>query len=161
MHEAIGGKPSQSTNAAGELYQSGDARFWYGALMYGESERETALRNATAKKSDRLEFADSGKKSAARLAFEGRTGKFLTRRQFDIIEAMKPAGTQRGVQVNMGDGKSAVIVPVLVLEMLEDHDVVVVTQPEHLVPAAFRIIGSTVAARPFIKGRAIVVTLDA
>ena len=172
MHAALGGKAAshRSRNVRRCLYQVGRKHApqigaapqigpWYGAIVYGEDERAAALARAKSEGATRLEFEAKGGKSASRVAFEGRSGKFVTERQSGIIERMKSG--QKGIQVNMGVGKSAVIIPVLVLEMLERHDVVVVTQPAHLVPAAFRIVVSAVAARPFVGGRAVHVTTDA
>ena len=148
----------RGTHKVPTLWKSGDARFWYGAVFYDSAIRGQVLHKARQSGSKRLEYADEGDKSSARLAFEARWGKFVTEQQYRIIEAMKSG--RKGYQVNMGVGKSAVIIPVLVLEMLHSHDVVVVTQPEHLVAAAFQIILSTVAAHPFVSGIAVLVTMD-
>jgi hypothetical protein len=86
--------------------------------------------------------------SAARLAFEAHTGRFLTKRQIDLIGKMKVKGARSASQLNMGFGKSAVVVPMLVLEMLTHARVVIVTQPEHLVASATRTVCAAVAARP-------------
>ena len=95
--------------------------------------------------------------SGARVPFEA-SGKFMTGAQAELVGAML-AQKRSAVQLNMGFGKSALVVPMLVLRYLETYRVVVVTQPAHLVAPALRIIGAAVAARPREIRRSELVTL--
>jgi hypothetical protein len=58
------------------------------------------------------------------------------------------------VQMNMGFGKSSVIVPMLVARYIckRETKVVFVTQPLHLVPQAARTVGALIAAHPYVRG---------
>jgi hypothetical protein len=144
-------------------------RFWLGTVEYGAAERDTAFLAAAigaakhlAEGNERLGVLMSDRclapyaASGARVPFEA-AGKFMTCAQAELVEAML-AEKRSAVQLNMGFGKSALVVPMLVLRYLERYRVVVVTQPAHLVAPALRIIGAAVAARPFVEGVACVVT---
>jgi hypothetical protein len=142
-------------------------RFWYGTVQYGPEERAVAYIAASlaARVAD-----DEGRRAhmdPARLAnyapcdsvrgtFEAATGLFMSKKQLDTVRHM--ASEKRSTrQINMGFGKSAVVVPMLVLTFLEKYAKVIVTQPAHLVPTALRIIGAAVS----LTGSRVVVTSDA
>jgi hypothetical protein len=82
-------------------------------------------------------------------ALEASTGRFVRADQRARIAEIL-AERWAVVQMQMGFGKSSVIVPMLVARYLSRAEcrVVLVTQPAHLVAAAFRAVGSLVAAQP-------------
>ena len=86
---------------------------------------------------------------AWKTALEASTGKFVRADQRARIAEIL-AERWAVVQMQMGFGKSSVIVPMLVARYLSRTEVrvVLVTQPAHLVGAAFRAVGSLVAAQP-------------
>jgi hypothetical protein len=158
-------------------------RYWFGVVSYGAHERATAYLAAAI---DAYEILESNTRigvmmskacldayacTGARVPFEGSSGKFLTKRQGEMIRTMLTTRKTSGfgkvvdaeryaVQVNMGFGKSAVILPLMVLSLIERYKVVIVTQPAHLVASARRIISAAVAARPFVNGRGTLVTSE-
>ena len=153
----------------------GKWRFWFGTVVYGADERATAYLAASIaahesllKGHERLGVMMAkgciGKyecaPGCARETFEAASGRFLTLRQKGLVRDLVGEG-RMAVQLNMGFGKSAVIVPMLVLQLIRKKRVVIVTQPAHLVAPATRIIAAAVAASPFVRGEAILVTTDA
>ena len=148
-------------------------RFWFGTIVYGADERATAFLAASiAARENLLKGGDErlGVMMAEgcvepyaclpgsdRETFEAASGRFLTIGQMFLFKKLVD-NRRMAVQLNMGFGKSAVIVPMLVLELIKKRRVVIVTQPAHLVAPALRIIAAAVAARPFVGDTAIMVT---
>jgi len=147
-------------------------RFWFGTVVYGEDERAAAFLASAIAARENLEGGDERlgvmmahgcvepyacAAGSARETFEAASGRFLTMRQSALLETLLRE-RRRAVQLNMGFGKSAVIVPMLVLELIQDKWAVIVTQPAHLVAPAVRIIAAAVASRPFVKGEPIIVS---
>jgi hypothetical protein len=158
-------------------------RYWFGVVSYGAHERATAYLAAAIDAYEILESntrigvmmsrtcVDAYECTGARVPFEASSGRFLTKRQGEMIRTMLTTRKTSGfgkvvdaeryaVQVNMGFGKSAVILPLMVLSLIERYKVVIVTQPAHLVAAARRIISAAVAARPFVNGHGTLVTSE-
>ena len=142
-------------------------RFWYGTVQYGPEERAVAYITASLAARvaddegrrahmDPARLADYAPCDSVRGTFEAATGLFLSKKQLDAVRDMtsKKRSTR---QINMGFGKSAVVVPMLVLTFLEKYATVIVTQPAHLVPTALRIIGAAVS----LTGSRVVVTSNA
>jgi hypothetical protein len=156
-------------------------RFCFGTVRYGAAERATAYLAAAieaaehcASGEERLgvlmskaclapytDERDSAVHREVRETFEAASGKFLTERQSTLVRSMVGTETEKkrsAVQLNMGFGKSKVIVPMLVMLLLETHRFVIVTQPVHLVAEATRVICAAVAARPFVRDELVCVT---
>ncbi len=148
-------------------------RFWFGTVVYGADERATAfLAAAIAARENLREGGDERlgvmmaqgcvapyacAAGSARETFEAASGRFLTVRQEGLLTRILQE-KRMAVQLNMGFGKSAVVVPMLVLELTQHKTEVIVTQPAHLVAPALRIIAAAVAARPFVDDEPIIVT---
>ena len=143
-------------------------RYWYGTVPYGPDERAAAYVAASldaAQKDAGLRAHMSPDRLATyecdpvRGAFEAATGRFLSKAQAELVSELRSA-RRATRQMNMGFGKSTVVLPLLVLAFLASYHTVIVTQPEHLVAAALRVIGTAVASRR-ITGYRVVVTGDA
>jgi hypothetical protein len=145
-------------------------RFWYGTVPYGPDERAAAYVAASidaAQKDAGLRAHMSPERLAAyrcdpvRGAFEAATGRFLSKTQAALVTELHSTRRSCGArQMNMGSGKSTVIVPMLVLTFLTSCHTVIVTQPAHLVAAALRVICAAVASMRLTSYR-VVVTGDA
>ena len=181
-------KPHTHKDFAAELERMRDAnrrrwRFCFGTVRYGAAERATAYLAAAieaaahcASGEERLgvlmskaclapytDERDTALHREVRGTFEAASGKFLTERQSTLVRSMVGTETEKkrsAVQLNMGFGKSKVIVPMLVMLLLETHRCVIVTQPPHLVAEATRVICDAVAARPFVRAELVLVTGD-
>ena len=128
--------------------------FW---AEYGEPERLAAYAIALEKESDKT------KKRELQLlkthtdewmtTLSATTGRFVREDQREKIGQIVKIPWSV-VQMNMGFGKSSVIVPMLVARYLcrSDIRIVFVTQPPHLVPQAARTVGALIAAHPYVRG---------
>jgi hypothetical protein len=135
------------------------ARFSF-CVEYGEPERLVAYTEAHQKEAN-----PEKKKELERLKshtdewmtiLSATTGRFVRedqRAKIGLITEM-PWSV---VQMNMGFGKSSVIVPMLVARYVcrPAIRIVFVTQPPHLVPQAARTVGALVTAHPFVSGFAV------
>ena len=131
-------------------------------VRYGDCERDFALAmlaEAAAAKKD-TEAAKMYDECVAsyhhadpwKTAIEASTGRFVRDDQRARLAEIL-AEPWAVVQMQMGFGKSSVIVPMLVARYLSRPDVrvVIVTQPAHLVAPALRTVGSLVAAQPSLQ----------
>ena len=127
--------------------------FW---AEYGEPERlaacEVALRKESdeTKKSELLQLKTHTDEWMTTLS--ATTGRFVREDQREKIgQILKIPWSV--VQMNMGFGKSSVIVPMLVARYIckRETKVVFVTQPPHLVPQAARTVGALIAAHPYVR----------
>ena len=153
-------------------------RFCFGLVRYGAEERATAYLAASidaarhcASGEERLgvlmstaclaPYHDKDEREReVRASFEAASGKFLTERQSALVRSMSRYPTKSAVQLNMGFGKSKVVVPMLVMLLIDRYHCVVVTQPPHLVAEATRVICAALAARPFVRAEVVRVTND-
>ena len=134
------------------------ARFSFWA-EYGEPERlvayESAMQKAKKDKDDEKQEELKKLKDCTdewMTTLSATTGRFVRTDQREKIGLITEIPWSI-VQMNMGFGKSSVIVPMLVARYLcrPDTRIVFVTQPPHLVPQAARTVGGLIAAHPFVR----------
>ena len=121
--------------------------------QYGECERD--LVRGTKNEGDRIDERGYEHTDAWKTALEASTGRFVNEAQRDKIgEILEARETREApwliVQMQMGFGKSSVVVPMLVARYIavDEVRVVFVTQPAHLTAQAARTVGAFVGANP-------------
>ena len=153
---AIGTKrpkePKEPCGGLAEVAARVDRRARYSpTAQYGECERD--LVRGTKNEGDRIDWYEHT--DAWKTALEASTGRFVNEAQRDKIgEILETRDTREApwliVQMQMGFGKSSVVVPMLVARYLavDEVRVVFVTQPAHLTAQAARTVGAFVGANP-------------
>ena len=136
------------------------ARFSF-VVQYGEPELAVVYKAlvADAQKRPEIEAAyASRERDEWTTTLSATTARFVRddqRRALRSIASEPMDGSARWcvAQMQMGFGKSSVIVPLLVAEFVSRPEVriVFVTQPPHLVPEAARTVGALVAAHPYAE----------
>ena len=126
-------------------------------VRYGDCERDFVLARSAAADGKKRKMYDECVGSyhhadAWKTALEASTGRLVRDDQRARVERILEE-SWAVVQMQMGFGKSSVIVPLLVARYLSRANlrVILVTQPAHLVPQALRTVGSLIAAHPWIE----------
>ena len=128
------------------------ARFSF-VVQYGEPELAAVYEALVAEKRPEIEAAyASRERDEWTTTLSATTARFV---RDDQRRALRSIASEPWcvAQMQMGFGKSSVIVPLLVAAFVSRPEVriVFVTQPPHLVPAAARTVGALVAAHPYVE----------